>query len=281
MLYLRQMGKFVLLTPQEEKELAVRYRQRREEAAAERLITSNLRLVVKIAKRYLSYWRGNMLDLIQEGNTGLIMAVRRFDPDKGVKLSSYASFWIRAYILKFIMDNWRLVKIGTTRTERRLFFRLSRERERMVALGLEPRPDLIAANLDSTEEAVIEMIQRLGADELSLSPAEDEEGYASCANCLAHGGQSIEEALSTKQIVRILSRRIRIFRSLLSGREAEIFDRRIMSENPATLRELGAKYDISRERVRQIQAAMVAKLVRSLRNNIAELRKEPPLDALK
>ena len=113
-LYFRQMGKYVLLTPEEERELAVRFKEKKDEAAAERMITSNLRLVVKIAKSYSFYWRGNMLDLIQEGNTGLIKAVRKFDPDRGVKLSYYASFWIRAYILKYIMDNWRLVKIGTT-----------------------------------------------------------------------------------------------------------------------------------------------------------------------
>ncbi len=276
-LYFRQMARYELLTPAEERELALQYRERKDEAAAERLITSNLRLVVKIAKGYLSYWRGNMLDLIQEGNTGLVKAVRRFDPDKGVKLSSYASFWIRAYILKFIMDNSRLVKIGKTQTERRLFFRLSREKERMVAMGLEPRPDLIASNLDASEKEVIEMIQRLGADEVSLSPAEDEEGgnAATYANRLADRRESIEEALSAKQIAKLFSMELRRFRSRLSGKEAEIFDRRILSEDPATLRELGIKYDISRERVRQIQTAIIARLQRSLNRESYGFEKGP------
>lgn len=263
-LYFRQMRKFKLLTPEEERELAVRYRQRNDEAAADRLITSNLRLVVKIAKGYLRYWRGNMLDLIQEGNTGLIKAVRKFDPDRGVKLSSYASFWIRAYILKFIRDNWRLVKIGTTQAERRLFFRLSWEKEKMVTMGIEPRPDLIAANLDSSAEEVNEMIQRLGADELFLSTTEDD--CTACANRLPDRRASVEEALSRKQIAETFSRQLKAFRDRLSGKEAEIFDRRIISEDPATLRELGNKYAISRERVRQIQAAIVARLERSLRS---------------
>lgn len=265
--YFRQMGKYDLLRPEEERELAVRFREKKDEAAAERMITSNLRLVVKIARRYLPYWRGNLLDLIQEGNTGLVKAVRKFDPDRGVKLSSYASFWIRAYILKFIMENWRLVKIGTTQTERRLFFTLSREKERMVAIGLDPRPDLIAAHLDSSEEEVAEMMQRLTADEVSLSPAEGEDDYASIASRLADQRQSVEDALAASQVARDFSRQLKAFRNRLCGKEAEIFDRRILSEDPVTLRELGAKYDVSRERVRQIQAAIVQRLARSLKRD--------------
>jgi RNA polymerase sigma-32 factor len=167
--YLLEIKQFRLLTREEEKELATRVIEQNDEKAAHRLITSNLRLVVKIAMDFHRYWTKNLLDLIQEGNLGLLQAVRKFDPYRGIKFSYYASFWIKAYMLKFIMDNWKLVKIGTTQSQRKLFFNLAKERDKLIAQGFTPEPKLLAERLDVREEEVVEMSQRLGGWEISLS----------------------------------------------------------------------------------------------------------------
>ena len=166
--YLREANRYNLLTPEEEKSLSIRYRETGDKEAAYKLITSNLRLVIKIALEFQKYWMKNLLDLIQEGNIGLMQAIKKFDPYRGIKLSYYASFWIKAYILKFIMDNWKLVKIGTTQSQRKLFYNLKREKEKLRALGYEPGPKLLAEVLQVREEEVVEMEQRLGGWELSL-----------------------------------------------------------------------------------------------------------------
>ncbi|RLB85441.1 MAG: RNA polymerase subunit sigma-70, partial [Deltaproteobacteria bacterium] len=174
-MYLMEIKKFRLLTREEETELAIRVREHNDQRAAYILITSNLRLVVKIAMDFHRYWTRNLLDLIQEGNVGLVQAVRKFDPYRGIKFSYYASFWIKAYILKFIMDNWKLVKIGTTQSQRKLFFNLAKERDKLIAQGFNPEPRLLAERLDVKEEEVVEMSQRLGGWEVSLSsPVSDD-----------------------------------------------------------------------------------------------------------
>nr|MBA3821377.1 sigma-70 family RNA polymerase sigma factor [Deltaproteobacteria bacterium] len=162
--YMREARRYPLLTPAEEKELAVRLVEQGDSNAARRLIEANLRLVVKIAYEYRRAHK-NLLDLVQEGNIGLIQAVGKFDPYRGVKLSSYAAFWIRAYILKFILNNWRLVKIGTTQAQRKLFFNLRKEREKLEQSGYFPSSALLAERLDVSEKDVIEMERRLAAPE--------------------------------------------------------------------------------------------------------------------
>ena len=156
-LYLAKIGRYPVLSPEEEHELAVRYVEEGDRDAAYRLVTANLRLVVKIALQFQRTWMNNLLDLIQEGNIGLMQAVKKFDPYRGIRLSSYASFWIKAYILKFILDNWRLVKIGKTQAERKLFYNLYKEKERLHQLGYDPGPKLIAQRLNVKEEDVIKM----------------------------------------------------------------------------------------------------------------------------
>ena len=168
-MYLSEIKKYNLLTREEEKELGIRVREKNDEKAAYRLVTSNLRLVVKIAMDFHRYWTKNLLDLIQEGTVGLLQAVRKFDPYRGIKFSYYSSFWIKAYMLKYIMDNWKLVKIGTTQSQRKLFFNLAKEREKLISQGFTPEPRLLADRLDVKEEEVVDMTQRLGGWELSLS----------------------------------------------------------------------------------------------------------------
>jgi len=143
-MYLLEVKRFNLLTREDETQLAIRVRDQNDEKAAYKLVTSNLRLVIKIAMDFHRYWTKNLLDLIQEGNLGLLQAVRKFDPYRGIKFSYYASFWIKAYMLKFIMDNWKLVKIGTTQSQRKLFFNLAKERDKLIAEGFRPEPRLLA-----------------------------------------------------------------------------------------------------------------------------------------
>src|SRR5258708_15504744 len=158
-----------LLSREEEHELAVKFARTRDPELAWRLVTANLRLVVKIAHEYRRA-AFSLLDLIQEGNVGLMHAVQKYDPFRGVKLSSYAAWWIRAYILRYLMDNWRMVKLGTTQAQRKLFFNLRKEQERLLGQGFEAQPALLAEKLEVSEQDVREMDQRLGNDEVSLHP---------------------------------------------------------------------------------------------------------------
>jgi RNA polymerase sigma-32 factor len=267
-MYLFEIKRYNLLTREEEMELAIRVREKKDEKAAYRLVTSNLRLVVKIAMDFHRYWTKNLLDLIQEGNVGLLQAVGKFDPYRGIKFSYYASFWIKAYMLKFIMDNWKLVKIGTTQSQRKLFFNLAKERDRLIAQGFDPEPRLLAERLDVKEEEVVEMSQRLGGWEVSLSSPVGDESREAFGAFLPDPGMGVDEQLSDEENRRVLLEKLRKFRQTLSGKEADIFDNRIMSEKPLTLQELGDKYHISRERVRQIQEKIVKNIKKWLKEQI-------------
>ncbi|MFO7985898.1 MAG: RNA polymerase factor sigma-32 [Desulfatiglandaceae bacterium] len=273
-MYLLEIKQYNLLTREEEKELAIRVREQHDQRAAYRLITANLRLVVKIAMDFHRYWTRNLLDLIQEGNLGLLQAANKFDPYRGIKFSYYASFWIKAYILKFIMDNWKLVKIGTTQSQRKLFFNLSKERDKLIAQGFLPEPKLLAERLDVKEEEVVEMTQRLGGWELSLSAPVGEDSRDSYDSMLPDPGEAMDDQISKTESQNRLSESLMAFRKTLSGKEADIFDNRIMAEKPLTLQELGDKYDISRERIRQIQEKITQNIKKWLKENISNFEEE-------
>ena len=268
--YLLEVKRFNLLTREQETELATLVKEKNDEKAAYRLVTSNLRLVVKIAMDFHRYWTKNLLDLIQEGNVGLLQAVRKFDPYRGIKFSYYASFWIKAYMLKFIMDNWKLVKIGTTQSQRKLFFNLAKERDKLIAEGFRPEPRLLAERLDVKEEEIIEMSQRLGGWELSLTAPVGDDSREVFGSLLPDDSSNAEEQLSNAQTTRLLRKKLQEFRQTLSGKEADIFDNRILAEKPLTLQELGDKYAISRERVRQIQEKMIRNIKKWLKEQIPD-----------
>ena len=268
--YLLEVKRFNLLTREQETELATLVKEKNDEKAAYRLVTSNLRLVVKIAMDFHRYWTKNLLDLIQEGNVGLLQAVRKFDPYRGIKFSYYASFWIKAYMLKFIMDNWKLVKIGTTQSQRKLFFNLAKERDKLIAEGFRPEPRLLAERLDVKEEEIIEMSQRLGGWELSLTAPVGDDSREVFGSLLPDDSSNAEEQLSDAQTTRLLRKKLQEFRQTLSGKEADIFDNRILAEKPVTLQELGDKYAISRERVRQIQEKMIRNIKKWLKEQIPD-----------
>lgn len=267
-LYLLEIKNFRLLTREEEYELAVRVVEKNDQKAAYILVTSNLRLVVKIAMDFHRYWTKSLMDLIQEGNVGLIQAVRKFDPYRGIKFSYYASFWIKAYILKFIMENWKLVKIGTTQTQRKLFFNLAKERDRLIAQGFDPEPRLLAERLDVKEKEIEEMSQRLGSGEISLNAPVGDNGREMYGAFLPDPMEAVDEQLFEKQNRELLLRKLAEYREKLTGKELDIFDNRIMAESPVTLQELGDKYSISRERVRQIQERIIKNIKKWL---IAEI----------
>ena len=270
--YLMEIRKYKLLTREEEKELAIRAKKGDREAAY-KLVTSNLRLVVKIALEYHRYWTRSLLDLIQEGNIGLLQAVRKFDPYKGIKFSYYASFWIRAYILKYIMDNWKLVKVGTTQAQRKLFYNLAKEREKLISQGIIPETKLLAERLDVKEKEVEEMTQRMDGWEISLDASigdDSRETYGS----LLPAPNDVEKELIDTDRKKILKEKIEEFRKTLSGRDAYIFDNRIMSDRPMTLQEIADKYDISRERVRQVENRIIKRLNEWLKSKIPNFEED-------
>jgi RNA polymerase sigma-32 factor len=268
--YLREANKYNLLTPEEEKDLAIRYRETGDKEAAYKLITSNLRLVIKIALEFQKYWMKNLLDLIQEGNIGLMQAIKKFDPYRGIKLSYYASFWIKAYILKFIMDNWKLVKIGTTQSQRKLFYNLKREKEKLRALGYEPGPKLLADVLQVREEEVVEMEQRLGGWELSLDAPLKEGSEEYHKNFLPASEPQVEEMLADAELKQVFRQKLTEFRPSLTDKELDILDSRLLAEKPLTLQEIGARHGVSRERVRQIEDRLIKKLRHYLRTEIPD-----------
>lgn len=258
--YLAEIRRYSLLTREEEHRLAIQYREDDDIEAAYRLITANLRLVVKIALEFQRYWMTNFLDLIQEGNIGLMQAVKKFDPYRGVKLSYYASFWIKAYILKFIMDNWRLVKIGTTQAQRRLFFNLKKERERLESLGYDVGPKLLAEKLGTKEEEIIEMDQRMGSWDVSLeSPVRDDSDNTH-KDLLPSKDISHEEVLAESQTRDMFLEKLEEFRETLRGKELYIFEKRLLSDSPLTLQKIGDEYGLSKERVRQIEKRLIEKI---------------------
>ena len=267
-MYLTEIKNFKLLTREEETELAIRVREKKDQKAAYILVTANLRLVVKIAMDFHRYWTKSLLDLIQEGNVGLLQAVRKFDPYRGIKFSYYASFWIKAYMLKFIMENWKLVKIGTTQTQRKLFFNLAKERDKLIAQGFSPEPRLLAERLDVKEKEIEEMSQRLGGGEVSLHAPVGDEGKEVYGSFLPDPQTAVDDRLFEKQKKELLLNKLDEYRDKLSGKELDIFDNRIMAENPVTLQELGDKYRISRERVRQIQERIVKNIKKYLTEEI-------------
>ena len=258
--YLIEISNYKLLTREEEKKLGTRVLEHDDRDAAYRLVTSNLRLVVKIALDFQRVWMQNLLDLIQEGNIGLMQAVKKFNPYKNVKFSYYASFWIKAYILKFIMDNWRLVKIGTTQVQRKLFFKLKKEKQKLIDQGFDPKPKLLSERLGVSEREIVNMDQRLDGWDVSLDAPLKDDSDTERIEFLDVETESAEDRIAKKEIESLLHDRIAEFRKKMTQRELEIFDTRIFSDTPATLQEIGDHYNISRERVRQVEKSIIKKM---------------------
>ncbi|EPR34909.1 RNA polymerase, sigma 32 subunit, RpoH [Alkalidesulfovibrio alkalitolerans DSM 16529] len=273
-IYLREISRVPMLTPEEETSLARRVRDHADQDAAFRLVTSHLRLVVKIAMDFQRRWMQNVLDLIQEGNVGLMRAVQKFDPEKGIKFSYYAAFWIKAYILKFIMDNWRLVKIGTTQTQRKLFYNLGKERQRLMALGFDPTTSALSESLGVSQEDITQMDQRLSRGDMSLNIPLGEDSSATRLDFLPALGPGLEEELARNEISGLLGRHVQDILPSLSDKEREILEERLLTDSPVTLREIGERHGITRERVRQIEARLLEKLRAHLTREIHDFSED-------
>lgn len=261
-LYLQEIAKYPLLDPEEELLYAKQHYDCDDIQAAHRLITSNLRLVVKIANDFRKA-QANLLDLIQEGNYGLMQAVKKYNPYKGVRLSSYAAWWIRAYILKYLLDNKSQVKIATTAAQRKLFYNLQKETDRLLLEYDAVDAKQIAASLDVSEKDVVEMQKRLRAPDLSLDAplqADEENGSTRADLLINHEEEAIDDLLADRQVKLIFAQHLDEFKAQLGSRDLEIFEKRLMSDNPLTLQEIGEIYGVSRERARQIEARIIAKL---------------------
>jgi RNA polymerase sigma-32 factor len=259
--YLAEIRRYEVMSPEAQQEMAVKFRESGDLALAKMLVTTNLRLVVKIALEYKSAYH-NVLDLIQEGNVGLMKAVSNYDPYKGTRLSYYASWWIRSYILKFLLDNFRLVKVGTTQAQKKLFYNLMREKERLEAQGIQGTPKLLADTLNVKEKDVQEMSLRLSSrgGEYSLDQPAGDGDDRSPRDSLVDHSIPADENLAQAQLRGILSDHISEFVGTLKEKERIIFQERMMSEEPKTLQEVADKFGITRERARQIEAKVVEKL---------------------
>jgi len=269
--YMREVQRHPLLSSDEEHKLAVQYQKDQNVDTAARLVTANLRLVVKIAYEYRRAYR-NMMDLVQEGNIGLMQAVKRYDPYRGVKLSRYAAWWIRAYMLRFILNNWRLVKVGTTQAQRKLFFNLSKEKARLTSMGIEPTHAEIAKRLNVEETEVSEMDKRLARADASLDATVNEsDGRSTTRLELMPSSNAGPDAIAEgSELSEMLQERLEEFRKTLQGKDVAIFDKRVVADEPLTLQELGDEFGVSRERVRQLEARLMGKLREHLRSTMGD-----------
>jgi RNA polymerase sigma-32 factor len=282
-----EVARHPVLSREEEHDLAVRYHETGDVEAAYKLVASNLRLVVKIAHEYRRT-AFQLLDLVQEGNMGLMQAVKKYDPFKGVKLSSYAAWWIRAYIIRFVMENWRMVKLGTTQAQRKLFFNLAKERQKLLARGIEPTPRLLAKNLRVEEKEVEEMSARMAGDDVSLdAPLRGEEGDARQTRLdrveAEAGAAAPDERLGDEQLKRLFREKLDAFaRTISDEKERYVFEHRLLppdGREPLTLQQVGDRFGLTRERARQIEAKLTARLRDHLRAEIPDFELlGPPSD---
>jgi RNA polymerase sigma-32 factor len=269
--YLGEISQYEILTREEMDELAIRIHEENDQNAAYRLISANLRLVVKVAMDFQKFWMQNFMDLVQEGNIGLIKATKKFDPYKGVKFSYYATYWIRAYILKFLMNNWRLVKLGTTQAQRKLFFSLNKEKKLLESQGFTAEPELLAKRLKVKKSEVIEMSNRLSNNEVSLESPVGQDSDDEQINFIPAREASIEDTLCLKD----MKNKLRDFLQTLRGRHNEkeriILEKRLLTDDPLTLQNISEIFGVSRERIRQIEAGLLKKIRRQIENDSPDL----------
>jgi len=269
--YLAEIRKYRFLTKEEEFKLAAKYKEEGDLDAVSKLVMANLKIVVIIAMEYKNLGM-SMMDLIQEGNLGLMQAVKKFDPYREIRLVTYATWWIKAYILRYVINNWRLVKIGTTQAQRKLFYNLMKEKSRLESLGYEAGPKLIAHGLGVKENEVIEMDQRLGNRELSLDePLNKDDAETPLHNIIASNEPPVDEKLADEEVSSLFKEKIEEFSKTINERDLDILRNRILSESPKSLSEIGEVYGISKERVRQLEANIIKRLREYLKKEIKDL----------
>jgi RNA polymerase sigma-32 factor len=271
--YLAEIRRYPRLTREEEKELAIRYREKGDAEAARTLATSNLRLVVRIAMDYRRSYL-NLLDLIQDGNLGLLHAIKKYDPYRGVPFSAYAGYWIRAYVIKHLLDHWSLVRVGTTNVRRKLFYNLKREKERLEREGIQAGPKLLAEHLGADERDVVEVSQALQGRDVSMDQPVRGSGEGKDRlvwETMSTGEVDPSEQVARKQLQDLLKEKIAAFASGLKERDRYILEARMVADEPVTLQAIGDKFGTTREAVRQAEARLVKKLKEYLRAEIKDL----------
>jgi RNA polymerase sigma-32 factor len=268
--YLAELRRFPVLSREQENEIARRYYKYRNPEDAYRLVTANLRLVVKIANEFARASR-NLLDLIQEGNVGLMEAVKNFDPYRGIRFPSYAVWWVRAYIYRYLINNWRLVKIGTTQAQRKLFFNLRKESERLEAEGFTAQPKLLAQRMGVKESEVREMQERMAQSEVSLDAPAGPEDDTRLGDAIPDTEWNPEETAAREEWRNFAHDKVEQFAATLKDKELEIFRTRLLAEEPPTLQGIGARFGISRERVRQIESRLKRRLKEFLKDQAADI----------
>lgn len=260
-LYMREISRYDLLSPEQEASLTKILDETGDIEVAKQLVQANLRLVVKIAMEYRRAY-SNLMDLIQEGNIGLMKAVSKYDPTKGAKLSYYASWWIRSYILKFLLDNFKLVKVGTTAEQKKLFYHLLKEKDRLLGMGIKPETKLISHKLGVSEKSVEIMEQRLDSSDLSLDKSyqDQEGGQTTLLDSMVSDEETPEEKIDKMTQLNLLKDNLGNFMETLNERDQIIFEKRLLSEVPPSLQSIADDYGVSRERIRQIEERVLNKL---------------------
>lgn len=266
--YLAEIRNSPVLSREEEYELAVRYREKGDRMAGYRLVLANLRLVVAIAREYQRNFQ-NILDLVQEGNIGLLEAVKQYDPYRGIRFPSYAVYWVRAYMLRYLIANIRLVKIGTTQAQRKLFFNLRKEKDRLEAEGFVPEAKLLAERLNVKEAEVLEMEQRLALPDVSVdAPLSGDEDAPDMHNVLSNDAENLEDRVVREQFSASIREALAEIRDKLDEKERVIIDRRLFADEPATLQDIANEFGVSRERIRQIESRLKDRLKEFLKSRL-------------
>jgi RNA polymerase sigma-32 factor len=266
--YLSEIRHIPTLSREEEQALAVRYQTHGDTVAGYKLVLANLRLVVIIAREYQRNVQ-NIMDLIQEGNIGLLEAVKKFDPFRGIRFPSYAMYWVRAYILRYLISNVRLVKIGTTQAQRKLFFNLVKEKERLEREGFVPEAKLLAQRLNVKVAEVLEMEQRLALPDLSVdAPTNREEGTGDLHGVIPDNSETAEEAVTRGEFSKKLRSAVEEFKKGVDEKERAIIERRLFTEEPVTLQVIADQFGVTRERIRQIESRLKNRLKEYLSNTL-------------
>ena len=258
--YLQEIKQYGLLSREETTELIMRFQNDGDQQAGDKLINANLRLVVKIAGDFQKYWMSNFLDLVQEGNIGLVKAINKFDPERGIKFSYYATFWIRAFILKFIMDNWRQVKLGTTQAQRKLFFKLNNEKKQLELKGIKPESKLLAKRLNVKEKDIIEMDQRFNNSDLSLESPVGPNSTVEHKELLPQNGPSVEDIAEHRELREKVQLILLKKKDSMCEREKVILTDRLLKNDCRSLKNIAEQFQVSRERIRQIEARLLKKI---------------------
>jgi len=269
--YMQDVNSYKLLNAEDTEELVHKFQKKGDLQAGNDLVTANLRLVVKIAGDFQKYWTNNFLDLVQEGNIGLIKALNKFEPDRGIKFSYYATFWIRAYILKFIMDNWRLVKLGTTQVQRKLFYKLNKEKKFLEGQGIHPESGLLAKRLEVQEKDIDEMEQRFNGPDISLESPVSHDSTTEHKDLMVQSGPSVEEIAAKREIIEKIKSILDKQKDSFCEREKVILKDRLLQDDSRSLKNIAEQFDISRERIRQIESRLLKKIGKTLQQEMPDI----------